>query len=444
MRLYKFKNVIIAAFILALILSIGLFFYFRPAPKKIAYISISKLLPNIPAAQVRATICDEAQGEIFKKICEPEFNSVSKNDTARIDQLYEALNDVKNDSRLSDYQKFLFGRLVFATLPNGKSPSAFNYRSSPWLASISAFFGMPVQAQTVQLTRAQYEEQLINDLASIMKDCPKPGDENWILTTMCDEHSWNNETKQPIYSKQYIMAGGPNWCNDAGEAGAQKIYHSHSVINTKMKDQNDFANGKNISNEIGCMFSCGSYPSAPSGFGAQAEKCEPVSEYTDLTEDGYKGTDLLKIIIDRARQKLEPDSAGTSGGEAAGNSHANCDDVAASGDGVCIGVCSDNYNNFKNTMGATADTDTHIAKYKEFMDCYANCKVTYNCVVAGANECPPVDKTGSYYVERRATPQEVADGCPNFDLGTPAKKVNPTVPNSSPNSSGQVPMVESR
>jgi hypothetical protein len=289
------------------IIAIAIIFLFHSAlPKDYASISPLQLLSFASHHQVRATICDKANSPFLKQVCEKKFDLVAKDDMAKIDELFLALNQAQKDKNLSHYEKFLLGQLIFATLPNGVSPDALRGEMLPWVADIAHVFGVNVYAQNAAISREQYEAHLVSDLASIIKNCPKAGDENWILTAMCSEYAWIDGERQPIYSKKYTEAGGPNWCNEQGEAGAINMTNTQSIINTKMRNEYSFSDSPNLSNDIGCMFSCVSFPSAQATGAVPSQRCEPDAKFKDYTEAGYSGDDLLKKILDKARNTQMP------------------------------------------------------------------------------------------------------------------------------------------
>lgn len=295
------KYLVIAIIVLGAIAVAIVFLYNSASPRDYVFIPPLRLLSFASHGQVRATICEKANGPLFQNVCKEKFDLVAKDDVAKIDELFLALNQVQKDKKLSPYEKFLLGQLVFATLPNGSSQAVSHDRIFSWIANIANALGMKAYAQNVAISREQYEEHLAGDLASIIKNCPKPGDENWILTATCSEYAWAGNERQFIYSKQYVETGGPNWCNEQGEAGATEVYHAQSVINMKMRDEYNFSDSPNLSNQIACMFSCGSYPSALVAGEASGQKCDPTAKFNDFTEVGYSGEDLLKKILDKAR-----------------------------------------------------------------------------------------------------------------------------------------------
>lgn len=222
---------------------------------KKTFIAPFKLLPYVSAAEARKTICSTVKTSRFKKICNKKYNRVTKDDTKKIDSLFLVLDQIKNNKKVTDYDKFLLSQLVFATLPAGTdviSKLPVDIFQANVLDS-----ALVAQSGTASSTsRAAYENLLLRDLATIRENCPQPGYENWTLTVMCSEHSWVSGVRQPIYSKQYGESGGPCMFS---EAGAIEGYRTQSILNTKMSSEYNFSESPDVSNQIACSFSCGSF-----------------------------------------------------------------------------------------------------------------------------------------------------------------------------------------
>ena len=274
---------------------ISLFVYYGFSPQNQVFISAHELSPYVSREQTRVAICSKAAGAIFKNVCQKEFDKVAKSDDERIDQLFLVLDQAKNDSQLSDYDKFLLSQLVFATLPAKDSPAAFNSNAPSRFNNFNNIFGEAVKAQATGISRAQYEKHLIDSLASIKQNCPAEGDDAWILTAMCSEYTWINGVRQPIYSQDYGEAGGACVFTPAGEAEAAKLAHYRSDIEIKMRREYDFFDSaKNTSSQIACAFSCISHKCPE----PDKEKNKPVDVYIKVyTEPGYVGPNLLQKLL---------------------------------------------------------------------------------------------------------------------------------------------------
>ena len=263
--------------------------------EKQSFISPLKLSPYVSREKTRETICANPAGKPLIEVCKKEYDQVSKNDAERIDQLFTALNEAKNNKNLSDYDKLLLSQAVFASLPAKDSPSAFNFNLNSRLIGFNNIFGENVNAQEAGMSRAQYEKHLIDTLASLKENCPAEGDDAWILTVMCSEYTWINGVSQPIYSKDYGEAGGDCVFTPAGEAEAAKSAHVRSNIEIKMKNEYNFSDSlKNTSHQIACAFSCVSHKCPE----PEKEKGKPVDKHiNDYTEPGYVGPNLVQKLL---------------------------------------------------------------------------------------------------------------------------------------------------
>lgn len=222
---------------------------------KKTFIAPFNLLPYVSAVEARKTICSTMKTSRFKKICNKKYDKVTKDDAKKIDSLFLVLDQIKNNKKVTDYDKFLLSQLVFATLPAGtdvvsKLPVDIfqaNVLDSALIAQSNA---------APSTSRAAYENLLLGDFEKIRENCPQPGYENWTLTVMCSEHSWVSGVRQPIYSKQYAESGGPCMFS---EAGAIEGYRTKSILNTKMSSEYNFQESPDVSSQIACSFSCGSF-----------------------------------------------------------------------------------------------------------------------------------------------------------------------------------------
>ncbi|MDD5145968.1 MAG: putative Ig domain-containing protein, partial [Candidatus Pacebacteria bacterium] len=230
----------------------------RPSSAGQAFISPFQLSPYVSHTQARANICRNPTNPIVKKACQKEYDEVAQDDTEKIDALFGILDEAKKDTDISDYDKYLVAQVVFTSLPNGANPAAFNIPATSWLVNFAERFLAQITAGVPKtgISRAEYEKQLLDDLASVRKNCPSPGYENWTLYVSCSEISWVNGKRQPTYSKEYSETGGP--CAFS-EAGTTEGFDVQSTIETKMKSEYRFSDASGKENQIACAFTCGSY-----------------------------------------------------------------------------------------------------------------------------------------------------------------------------------------
>lgn len=224
--------------------------------EKQSFISPLRLSPYVSREQTRAVICVNPDNNLLVEVCKKEYDNVAQNDLEKIDRLFLALDQAKKDDNISDYNKFLIAKAVFAALPSGASSAKTTMDFSAWLADLGAAFGGQANAQQPLSNQANFQNQLLADLASVRAECPATGFENWVITAMCSKYAWIDGKEQPIYSKEYAEAGGP--CVFSESAG-DDVYHSNSIIDTIMRSENDFVNKKGESTQMACAFSCGSY-----------------------------------------------------------------------------------------------------------------------------------------------------------------------------------------
>jgi hypothetical protein len=316
----KIKYWVVGAGIIILVAIGGIFFYRNSSPENENYISPLKLSPYVSLPETRAIICAKATGAPFKKVCQNKFDKVAKDDAESIDELFFALDQAKNDYS-SEYDKFLLSQLVFASLPAWNNTATLNPKKNFLAADFGNFFGESAKAQEFGMSRTQYEARLLESLSAIVQNCPLPGDDAWIITAMCQEYTWIDGERQPIYSKQYGEAGGNCVFTDEGEREAEKLTHTRSIIETKMKNEYNFDDSaKNISNQIACTFSCNSHKCPV----PEKSKGKPLNvSIKDYTEPGHKGSDLLMKLLDKANSSnsSESNSANTTNTTAT----TNCD-----------------------------------------------------------------------------------------------------------------------
>ena len=219
------------------------------------HVSPLRMIPFVSHKQSRKNICALDAGGLIEKVCNKKYDNVKAKDTKKIDELFEVLNEIKDNTSISEKAKYLTAQLIFSTLPSG---------SASIKKSMSDFFKTSVldtnllaqeNGASFGISRSDYINQMQSDFDAVKSNCPQAGSENWVLSAMCSEYKWVNGERQPIYSKQYAESGGP--CK--GDAGGIEETKIQSIINSKMRSEYDFTNEKGISSQIACSFTCASY-----------------------------------------------------------------------------------------------------------------------------------------------------------------------------------------
>lgn len=292
MRKYK-----IFAIIMILIAIIIIIIVWRgPASKNAAFISPLKLSPYVSREQIRLIICGKITGAYIKKVCQKKYDKVAKNDNVSVNELYQALDQAKNDSSLADYDKYLLSLLVFAALPAKDSPEAAEAKAPARPEIFSNIFGGKALAQELSISREEFKKKLISSFKAFRQNCPKAGDDAWILRAMCSEHVWINGVRQPIYSNDYSEAGGYCVFTDEGEKEAENLTNNQSDIETLIDSKTGSIDIKHTSSQTACAFSCNSHKCPE----PDKEKKIMDANFKDYTESGYAGGDLLREIVGRA------------------------------------------------------------------------------------------------------------------------------------------------
>ncbi|MBI2074613.1 MAG: hypothetical protein HYT83_02110 [Candidatus Levybacteria bacterium] len=60
-------------------------------------ITPSQLMPEVSAAEARATICNLKKEELFSEACQEKFNVVGEDDVEAITELFILLGRIQND-----------------------------------------------------------------------------------------------------------------------------------------------------------------------------------------------------------------------------------------------------------------------------------------------------------------------------------------------------------
>lgn len=279
----------------------------RPASKSAIFISPLKLSPYVSREQTRLTICGKITGAFINKVCQKKYDKVAKNDYVSVNELYQALDQAKNDSSLVDYDKYLLSLLVFATLPAKDSSEAAKAKAPERPEIFSNILGGKALAQELSISREEFKKKLISSFKTFRQNCPKAGDDAWILQAMCSEHVWINGVRQPIYSNDYSEAGGNCVFTDEGEKEAEKLNNNQSDIETLIDSKTGSIDIKQTSSQTACAFSCNSHKCPE----PDKEKKIMDSKFKDYTESGYSGGDLLKEMVGleaKAPAKVESNS----------------------------------------------------------------------------------------------------------------------------------------
>ena len=257
-----------------------------------SFISPFALVPYISHNQSRQTICEFAVLPDFKELCNEKYSNVSAGDMATIDELIATLDKAKEDSSLSDYDRFLVGQLVFASLPIGTGKDAMVIPRYPMSL-------IPEVNAQASMTQAEYANLLAGDLSSVLANCPASGFDNWVINASCSVHSWVNRERQPIYSKTYAEVGGPCAFSDAG---AVEGFRVSNIVNTKLSSEQNFTDAQGVSSQIACSFTCGSYNCPKYEEEFLNPYCEAKgSQNIYMSFPGYENLDFMDIP-QKARQ----------------------------------------------------------------------------------------------------------------------------------------------
>jgi len=172
-------------------------------------ITASQLVRFNSQAEARTVICSKMRGDLFDDACQEKFNNVSKNDSEKIAELFSLVEKIKNDSQLSDYERLLIARLVFAALPTKDSPDGA--RSSLREKFETAFRLKIAHGEELNdglaMSDGEFRKLMTDDLRTVV-DLRK-GDNAWAVQVMVSKYSWVNGERQPIYSDEYLEAYDP-------------------------------------------------------------------------------------------------------------------------------------------------------------------------------------------------------------------------------------------
>jgi len=290
----------------------GLYFHSQKLPTyEISIDPTTELLPFASHKQARTNVCNAMKGQLFDEICHEKFDKVGKDDAERIGELFLLLEKIKNDNDISDYERYLLGHAVFASLPTKDSslaqdPGSFAILFNSISPKNIAYAKEP--GDNFGMGEEGFKKMMIEDLEKVVGDLPK-GDNAWVISIMVSRHEWINGERQPIYSEQYGEIYNPYpgvEIEDKAELEMQELVHVHSRSGTYSRSENTYRDileegaGEMIAYHIG-INSWHSRPYGKESVLALAEAGPPElyirSEY-HFTEEGYKGDNLLYDLLD--------------------------------------------------------------------------------------------------------------------------------------------------
>lgn len=265
----------------------------QPVKQKLS-ISPMQLLPYVSHEQARATICGEADGQLFSDVCQQQYDQVGKNDKEKIDALFSLLKQIENDRSLSDYERYLLGQAVFASLPTKDSLLAHRSRFPAFVTRLGSFTNIAHAQKMVD--KGEFQERMVQDLGKVVSDLPR-GDNAWVVNVMVSKYSWVSGKRQPIYSEQHGESFDP--FPDNPQVNQRDIeYHVRSVVGSLATNQAVFDGPyQGTSDMIAYSFTIMSWNSqAYDGAGEPMSK-KHLTSRLNLSEKNYQGENLLSHLL---------------------------------------------------------------------------------------------------------------------------------------------------
>lgn len=258
-------TIIIAAIVVTLAL---VFILGQRQPKSYTVpIDPSQLMPFASAAEARITICNLKKEELFARVCQSKFDSVSKEDVEKIVELFTLIEEVKKDKSISDYDRLLLANAIFAALPigdNSENPESHNFYQRSLFSRLKDYLTgqITVYAKEQAMSEEEFKDLMKKDLQKIVDSLPKE-DNAWVINIMVSKYSWKDGKSQPLYSHQYMESFDP-FPNNPNVNKQDINYHVQSVVGSKASSQTADVGGsvyKGTSDMIGYSFTMMSWNS---------------------------------------------------------------------------------------------------------------------------------------------------------------------------------------
>ena len=365
----------------------GAFLYNQKLPTYKLAIEYSDLMPYVSHEQARENICSAIKGSLFEEICQNKFNQVGKNDSEKISTLLLLLEQSKNDSAITDYEKQLFSQVIFASLPTKDSELAqrSGFRNQIDILNNlfkSSYIAYAQEPNDPSENRKAFDEFMISDLSEVISNIPK-GDNAWTVSIMVSKYEWVNGIRQPIYSEQYAEVFDPYpgiSTEDKSGDEQQNLVHVNSRVGTYMSSGEMLStiNETSSGEMIAYAYSVNSWKSKPYASDSVLILAEagPGAQYLNseyhFTEDGYEGEQFMSnllLMVDMPSQEVPKDNKLSDDdcdkytpGDAILRSEAAC---VQSTEGCEVWVddpirglyCFDNYDKFENLLGDDTSED---------------------------------------------------------------------------------------
>lgn len=313
------KKLLIAGIVGGIVIILAAAFWIlgrQPVRQKLS-ISPMQLLPYVSHEQARATICGEADGQLFSDVCQEQYDHVGKNDKEKIGKLFLLLEKVKNDRSISDYERLLLAQAIFASLPIKDSPLAQHTDFYALLAKIKDFIIRENIAYAKEsngnsgMGEEGFKKMMLADLTAVVNSLPK-GDNAWVINVSVSKYGWVNGERQPLYSEQYAESVDPYpgvSTENKAEREQYDMTHVGSRIGSFATSQDMYSGPlKEGSGEmIAYSFSIASWESKPYGSDSELVVVEagPSEKYFssryNFTEENYQGNNLLSDLLDNVK-----------------------------------------------------------------------------------------------------------------------------------------------